>query len=230
MLSHWLLRSFSHYDASDFHSRQWGTAREQTTYQKFSCEKRKKDWLLGRLTAKELIQKYYLSLCGTRLSFPEIEILNAPSGKPYFQPLASMPDCPALSISHSQGLAFCSLQELTPREGFGIDIEYASPRPSLFVDTFYNAQEQKHLAAYQGKEHTQAVTAIWSLKESVLKALGHGLRMDTNKITVQLSPPPWNQWNHQHIQIPSMPGIQVQSWMRYIGYFVLSMVKISDLA
>ena len=192
--------------------------------------KRKHDWLLGRLTAKELIQKHFFTVYGKRFAFHEIEVLNRPSGRPYFRLINHELPWSALelslSISHCRGLALCALAEVIPGENLGVDLEYVAPRPDLFAETFYSAAEVSQIEAYSGKDYLTAVTAIWSLKEAFLKALGEGLRVDTHKVVVGLSSPPWSTWKSQIVKMDSHNIKEISARMRCMGLYVLAEVQI----
>jgi phosphopantetheinyl transferase len=65
---------------------------------------------------------------------------------------------------------------------------------------------------------------IWSAKESVLKALGEGLRRDTRSIatTVSLESPP-EQWSRFDADCAAS-GKQFYGWWRKFDDFVLTVV------
>jgi len=97
----------------------------------------------------------------------------------------------SLSISHSHGYAICAL--IASHEGdsagvrgvryaLGCDIEFIEPREDNFVRGFFAAEEMAAVATVAGEQHAMLVTAIWSAKEAVLKALREGLRIDTRRI------------------------------------------------
>jgi len=65
------------------------------------------------------------------------------------------------------------------------------------------------------------LTAFWSIKEGVLKALGKGLTIDTRKIIAYLSVPPWKFWSSQEVTV-DIPGVSdVVAYMRCLGSYVL---------
>jgi 4'-phosphopantetheinyl transferase len=173
--------------------------------------KRRCDWLLGRWTAKHLIQGYLAESVGSVLSLDRIQIANAEDGSPYSllqQPNSEHQRLPlSLSISHSHGHAFCALcpetdgepmlahngEVLAPqatgaRWNLGCDIEWVERREQNFVSDFFTAQEVRDVMGTPVEQRDRRVTAIWSAKESVLKSLRTGLRIDTRRITCHFAP------------------------------------------
>src|SRR5690606_24625333 len=88
------------------------TAEEATHYQAYTSPRRRRDWLLGRWTAKQLVQHHLMLSLGFRPACDSFMVAQTPSGAPIItshSPTHS-PVLPlALSISHSQGYAFCAL-------------------------------------------------------------------------------------------------------------------------
>jgi len=66
----------------------------------------------------------------------------------------------------------------------GCDLEIIEPRADSFVADYFTAEEQKMVAGADATDRDLRVTLLWSAKESALKALGEGLRMDTRCVAV----------------------------------------------
>ena len=66
----------------------------------------------------------------------------------------------------------------------GCDLELIEPRSPAFVADYFTAEEQAVLARAATVDRPMLATLFWSGKESVLKALGTGLREDTRSVTV----------------------------------------------
>ncbi len=156
----------------------WLAAGELTRLSQFRFPKRRRDWLLGRWTAKQaLLHIEGLPAAGlTRL-----EIASSASGapKPY---LDSEPLATGLSLSHSHGRALCVVSREVLE--LGCDLELVEPRRPSFVDTFFTDAERQRVEAADAAFRDRLVTMIWSAKESTLKALGTGLKADTRSIEV----------------------------------------------
>jgi 4'-phosphopantetheinyl transferase len=147
----------------------------------FRFPKRRSEWLLGRWAAKSLVQSMPTY---QHYSLDEIEIQNAPEGAPYICPPggSTSPDC--LTISHSDRFALCAMS-LGPTVRIGVDLEIAEPRSDAFVADYFTQDEQQLIASCPAERRETAITLIWSIKESMLKALGIGLRWDTRKVEVR---------------------------------------------
>ena len=206
---HWLLQSLD--DCPEIlrgdAAPAWLSAAEQARLHGFKVEKRRRDWLLGRWTAKNLVQRYLAQTTGTMPALDTIFIGADADGAPY---AARGEDRfpVSLSISHSHGTAFCGLVEdkrleigdrrlgvvpqppisqspnlsITQSPSLGCDIEFVEPREPSFVRSYFTAEEMALVEA-EGTSAEILTTAIWSGKEAVLKALREGLRLDTRRIT-----------------------------------------------
>lgn len=151
---------------------------EREMYRSFRFAKRRDDWLLGRWTAKQLLRRALAECRDVALS--EIAVANDPDGAPYYcvdgQRLSL-----CLSISHRSGRALCALSST---HTVGADLEQIEPREPAFVEDFFTASESAQVWAASDATRDPVVTLIWSAKESALKVLREGLRIDTRKIEV----------------------------------------------
>ena len=66
----------------------------------------------------------------------------------------------------------------------GCDVELVEPRRTSFVDTFFTEAERERVQRAAAEYRDLLVTMIWSAKESTLKALRTGLRVDTRSVEV----------------------------------------------
>jgi len=144
----------------------------------FRFSKRRDEWLLGRWAAKSLLRNVpaYQHHCSR-----ELEIRNEPAGAPYLC-LADgtvLPGC--LSISHRDGLALCALAP-SPDLRVGIDLEKIESRTETFILDYFTEAEQAFVERCTAEARALAVTLVWSVKESMLKALRVGLHRDTRRV------------------------------------------------
>jgi 4'-phosphopantetheinyl transferase len=65
----------------------------------------------------------------------------------------------------------------------GCDLELVEPRSDAFIADYFTAKEQA-LVAHAGADRFRLVALLWSAKESALKALRVGLRVDTRSVIV----------------------------------------------
>ena len=158
----------------------WLGPREIAVLAKLRFAKRRADWRLGRWTAKRAL--------ATLLKLPErldllaqIEILAEASGAPRaFLANASIPL--TVSLSHRAGVAICAL---APRDArLGCDMERIEPHSAAFGTDYFTAEEQTLLAHVSAADQPRILTLLWSAKESALKALHEGLRLDTRSVCV----------------------------------------------
>jgi 4'-phosphopantetheinyl transferase len=204
--------------------------------------KRRQDWLLGRWTAKELVRMVLAAEFGVQAAPADVVILADPDGAPFVTlARAGATLLPgrqpwSLSISHSHGVAFCAL--IINQEGdahaIGADIEFIEPRAGNFVGDFFTADEMA-LVRQATTDRDALVTAVWSAKEAVLKALRTGLRLDTRKIQCLIDGPlaVTDTWTEFTPTVPNAvaPGAQWSGWWRRpVEYadFVLTVVEKRD--
>lgn len=156
----------------------WLTSGERARLDGFRFEKRRRDWLLGRWTAKLAL----LEVAGLpREDIGRIEIAAASDGAPV--PRIDGRPCQAqLSLSHSNDRAFSAV--LQGALELGCDIERIEARSDAFVDTFFTAAERERVERAEPEFRDTLVTMIWSAKESTLKALRTGLSVDTRSVEV----------------------------------------------
>jgi len=154
----------------------------------FKVRKRRKDWLLGRWTAKHLVQAHLTETTGHPLPLDQLTIKHEADGAPYVTlhdvtPERTLPV--SLSISHINGYAFCALydaqldENLEPNAraaasksiNIGADIEHIEPRERSFITDFFTSSEIAAIEQMPASQQAALVTAIWSAKEAVVKAL-----------------------------------------------------------
>ncbi len=159
----------------------WLSPKEYKTVQSFKIEKRRNDWLLGRWTSKKLIQDYYLTR-NFNYKLHELEIIAAENGQPQLF-INGKTQRINFSISHSEGCAFCVLNGHA--SSIGCDIEALLPRSEGLMTDFFTKDEIVVVEKQLETDKKIFITNLtWSAKESVLKVLKEGLRIDTRKINV----------------------------------------------
>lgn len=153
----------------------WETARADN----FRIAKRRADWRLGRWTAKQAVA-FCLSLNGDLPALTAIEIRPASSGVP--QVFVDQARAPLeISLSHREGRAMCVIARIDTR--VGCDLEVIEPRSDAFIADYLTDAEQQILARSSPESWPFTVSLLWSAKESALKALHQGLRLDTRTVT-----------------------------------------------
>lgn len=143
--------------------------------------KRRADWRVGRWTAKCAVA-IQLNISDDPRGLANIEIRAATSGAPEVFVAGQQVSC-TISLSHSAGRALCAIVPATV--ALGCDLERIEPRSPAFIADFFTAEEQDRIEQSITSERSALVTLLWSGKESVLKALHTGLRLDTRTVVVE---------------------------------------------
>jgi 4'-phosphopantetheinyl transferase len=160
----------------------WLSDSEKARAAAFHILKRRADWRLGRWTAKCAVAAYLRRSTAIH-DLAQIEIKLAPSGAP----VAFLGDTRApcfLSFSHRASRALCTVGP--PSGQLGCDLELIEPRIDAFIGDYFTDHEQATIARTPLAQRDTVVTLLWSLKESALKALEVGLRVDTRSVDVTL--------------------------------------------
>ncbi len=155
----------------------WLGPAERERCSAFRVAKRRTDWRLGRWTAKCALAAY--------LDYPrelaDIEIQAAPSGAPEAF-LLGQPAPATISLSHRGGSAICAVAPAGV--ALGCDLESVEPHSDSFLADYFTEREQMLAASVSGEDRDWLVALLWSAKESALKALGTGLRLDPRATAV----------------------------------------------
>ncbi|PDV99455.1 4'-phosphopantetheinyl transferase family protein [Candidatus Viridilinea mediisalina] len=172
----------------------WLSPAEQAHLATLHIPKRRNDWLLGRWTAKRLTQRV-LAEEGYPLDLAAIVITPAADGAPevWLPPAFPLP-APSLSISHSYGRALCAIEPTG--SPIGADIEQITSHHPSLVTSYFTPEEQAVIAATPSPLHDTMVTAIWSAKEALLKALRVGLTVATQQVCCLPQPHDFQQAQH----------------------------------
>ncbi|MGZ5404009.1 MAG: 4'-phosphopantetheinyl transferase family protein [Nocardioides sp.] len=102
---------------------------------------------------------------------------------------------PFISISRARRLTVVAISRLGP---VGVDVE---------VDGAADFAGFDRVARHPGEQSTDGHTVLWVRKESVLKATGHGLRVEPSRlrVTAPSEPPALVEWNG--------PGAPPTAWL-----------------
>jgi 4'-phosphopantetheinyl transferase len=170
-------------DAGDVpESDAWLGPSERTVLSGYALARRRRDWRLGRWAAKQAA----LAACGELdgADAAELEILAAADGAPEAW-LRGAPAKLSLSISHRDGTAIalaCSAGTLA-----GCDLELVERRAAVFAADWFTPGELAAVEGAPAASRDLLVTMVWSAKESALKAIRQGLRLDTRDVEVKPS-------------------------------------------
>jgi 4'-phosphopantetheinyl transferase len=170
----------------------WLNEEESCVLSGFRFEKRRNDWRLGRWTVKQAIRSYLIQP-DCRLSSWEIRAASdgAPEAFQNKEPLNI-----SISISHAAQRSLCAVG---PQDcAIGCDLEVLEPREDSLIQDYFTPEEIKLCFNSTSGNRTIVTNLIWSAKESMLKSLREGLRMDTRSVQVNPgfgdSEQEWKPW------------------------------------
>lgn len=190
---------------------QWLSESERARLNELHIPKRRADWRLGRWTAKCAVAQYFkLSLSLEALA--TVELRPAPSGAPKVF-LHERPAPVTLSLSHSSATGLCAIAPAGA--AVGCDLEKIEPRSAQFLSDYFTRDEQNLVAHTPANMRDQVLTVLWSAKESALKALCCGLRMDTRSVNaVPAGDPqkPGGEWSR--VSAAHVDGMTFNGWWR----------------
>lgn len=148
---------------------------EKKIFGRFRFNARKKSYLLGRLSAKEALNRL------AKIDKPESIWID--SGIFHF-PIVKCPEMNNLSvcISHCDDVGLClAFPDAHP---MGLDIELVDPE-QLDAILLQTADSELELLKEHGLDTIQGYTAFWSVKEALSKILKTGLMLDFKIIKIQ---------------------------------------------
>jgi 4'-phosphopantetheinyl transferase len=198
----------------------WLSEAERSELARFRIDKRRFEWRLGRAAAKQLVAAE-LGLPFEPAVLARTEIRAAPDGAP--EPfLDGRPLDLALSISHSAGLATCAIAG--PGVALGCDVELIRALRRGTVSQQFTAAEQRLMEGLEPHDWAVRGTLLWTAKESALKALRQGLRLDTRAVeampSLDDSPGTWRPLAVAQVA----EGRVFRGWWRRLGDHIISVV------
>ncbi len=162
--------------------------REMEAWQRLTGpERRRKQWLQGRIAAKDAVrlllkQRYHLEA-----SYGDIEIFSNKYGQPvvYGELVAKLGSYLCLSISHSGKMAAAVTGEYPDHEGVGIDVEPLEQSHEGLDEIAFTSGERTHLSEVPVTRRKEWVLRLWCAKEAVAKALGRGFMGNPRNLVVE---------------------------------------------
>jgi 4'-phosphopantetheinyl transferase len=214
---YWLEQTEAEVPAGD----EWLNSGEIVLLDAMRFAKRRSDWRLGRWTAKRAVAAC-LKAPDQVQALTDIEIRAAPSGAPEVF-LGGRPAAIPITLSHSAGRAACAIA--TAGAALGCDLELIEERSYAFVADYFTAEEQMLVARASAADRSRLVTLLWSAKESALKALREGLRLDTRCVVVDpVFRPSDNSDTWLALRVSSSGGQVFRGWWQSAGNFVRTVV------
>lgn len=200
----------------------WLSPAERESLMGMRFPKRRREWLSGRWTAKQLLLRCFPLLEGKSSS--EISIENQIHGNPVvFVGGQRLSGC--LSLSHRQNQVAAAY--IADEDVFvGIDVETIEERHPAFLQDYFTEKEIEWVTAAPNCEQPLRTTLIWSAKEAALKSLQLGLAVDTH--TVEVHPlegdllQGWQPLNFCS-NLP-VEGYQLHGWWQQRDNFMITIV------
>lgn len=139
---------------------------ERARWKAFGSEKRQREFLAGRVAARELLA------APTGMAPENVRLVIAEDGA------VEVPEVGLhLSIAHGDGQAVAAVSP----QPVGVDLEKIRPtRPDLY--RFLLGEEEQGLLGHFSLDHDHTQVLLWTLKEAVLKAHRTGFRLSPKKI------------------------------------------------
>jgi 4'-phosphopantetheinyl transferase len=183
----------------------WLAAGERLCLDRLRFAKRRDDWRLGRWTAKRAVAAC-LGLPADPATLAKIEIVTTTTGAPEvvlddelriadsrLEEDGAAPNCQsptanwrlAISLSHCSGMALCVVADGGAR--VGCDLELIDAHSAAFLRDYFTAGERATVDRAPRESQSLLATLLWSAKESAVKALGIGLRLDPRCLEVSLA-------------------------------------------
>lgn len=199
---------------------EWLSAAEIGHLRRLRIPKRIADWRLGRWTAK-LALAHTIEVGRGLAELASIEILPAKTGAPVAS-IGGRDLSWNISLTHTSGRAACAVS--SAEIAVGCDMEAIEEREPAFLADYFTQQEQRAFAAAAPMDRAVLVTLFWSAKESALKLLQEGLRVDTRTVSVVRAedPVPWSLWSRLWVRVED--DVLFQGWWRADRNFVRTVI------
>ena len=191
--------------------KQWLTEEELATFAGWNSEKRKAEWLAGRLAAKKLLRDEH-----------GLAPLSWQIGREGAAP--ALTDCTlpatALSLSHSDGFGAATISNKNAEGSAGIDIQHIRPvHPGLCARVFSRNERQQIAGQFGFEDSPDGMLLLWALKEAAIKARRQPWGRSLQSISVQLG-----SANFAAIQMENEPLMTAQ-YERLGGWWLARVVK-----
>lgn len=150
------------------------TTSEQERASAFHFKKDAIAFMAGRYLQRSILSQY------TSVPAKDLTIAIGPQGKPYIANTRI-----AFNLTRTEGLVVFAIS----RDCMTLGIDAESIETAIEPDTsllFCSTAESEILEALQGKERQLLLISYWTLKESLLKAVGSGLMAAPNELNIWL--------------------------------------------
>jgi len=191
----------------------WLTPEELDVWAAWKLEKRKSEWLAGRLAAKKLMRDEI------DLAPPDWSV-----GRDGAAPSITGVTLPGtlLSLSHSGGFGAATLSDSYSEGSAGVDIQRIRPvHPGLCARVFTPAERAQVAARFGSEDSADGMLLFWALKEAAIKARRLPWPHALQSIEVRLVGA-----EHSEILLPGEPPMTAQ-FERLGGWWLARAVRIT---
>jgi phosphopantetheine--protein transferase-like protein len=146
--------------------------------QRSGPESRRRQWLLGRLAAKDAVRLILKDLYQVEACPADVQILADEYGRPFVsgELIEKHGCCLCLSIAHSKDTSVAVVAECKEGlKGVGIDIERIDQNHDGLEDGGFTKPEISFLDNAPDLDRNEWLLRLWCAKEALAKALGLGL-------------------------------------------------------
>ncbi len=158
------------------------TPEEQATFHGFKVDKRRQDWLAGRIAAKWAVERA-TGLPMTRIEI-RVDTVGPTRGRPYAAVRGKDTVLGVLSITHSGWVGAACFSSLP----IGLDLELIIPRDESFEQLAFTSEERSAWSHLYGQARDTAVTRAWCMKEAISKWRGCGLTAPFDELLLREDP------------------------------------------
>lgn len=199
----------------------WLHPSELDLFRAFRFEKRQNDWLLGRWTAKNLLQERWYQ----EKDLNDLAVLPGENRAPFVY-VDGEQQAIIISISHGHGQSFCvTSEESVP---VGCDLEKVEKRSKAFLmDYFGEDEHQLFISNNHELEEEEYFTLLWTAKEALMKATRKGMSLHPLKIKISDVLRSKNDWNTLELCDLSCKQMFKGSWQRN-GAMIYTVVSDKD--
>ncbi len=159
------------------------SARELTVFK--TKESKTDRWLTGRILAKQTLNFLLKGKGILPYTFSDISILPNNEGLPILYDRNGSNLDFIISISHSCKFTAVGIVPKCKKINFGIDLEKIRSFDPATITAFMTPFEKSFYNKTPNKQKDNLATMIWTGKESILKALGTGLRIHPNRVEIE---------------------------------------------
>ena len=146
------------------------TGAERRAFDLLQLERRRRDWLAGRLAAKRAVRAHYDRTGKPIPPYASIEIWNEASGAPRIsiRGRGGLSADLAISIAHAEGAGVAGLVA-SPTARVGVDVELTRPIDLALVRRVLSRGEIARIDD-SSADHPTALS-LWTAKEAAMKAV-----------------------------------------------------------